>query len=112
MEDEKPITTHTQVILDHADDDDQELDTDFSMATDENSDSPSDREGGNVTLEPIEVDEDFGPMNEADARESGYIDDDGMSVDRARPDEEGSPTGALTDVGAGRSSAVTNREIS
>lgn len=49
---------------------------------------------------------DFGDMNEADARESGYTDAEGRAVDMAKSDTEGSPTGALTDVGHGRSSVV------
>lgn len=49
---------------------------------------------------------DFGEMNERDARESGYTDEDGEAVDLAKKDIEGSPTGALTDVGHGRSGAV------
>lgn len=49
---------------------------------------------------------DFGEMNEADARASGYTDADGEAVDLAKPDVPGSPTGALTDIGHGRSSAV------
>ena len=49
---------------------------------------------------------DFGEMNEADARESGYTDADGEAVELARPDIEGSPTGAFTDLGAGRSGVV------
>jgi hypothetical protein len=83
------------------------LDTDFSMVDDENSDSPSDK--------PPQVAEDFSESedeiyvtsaNERDARESGYMDAEGKAVELAKPDVEGSPTGALTDIGRGRSSVV------
>lgn len=53
---------------------------------------------------------DFGEMNEEDARESGYMDENGKAVSKARHDVEGSPTGAYTDIGAGRSSAVHQHE--
>lgn len=46
------------------------------------------------------------PANEEDARELGYTDQDGHAVEKARPDTKGSPTGALTDIGAGRSSVI------
>lgn len=49
---------------------------------------------------------DFGEMNAEDAKEAGYTNADGKAVDMAKPDVEGSPTGAYTDVGAGRSSVV------
>jgi len=42
----------------------------------------------------------------SDAKESGYIGKSGKAVSIAKPDVEGSPTGAFTDVGAGRSSVV------
>lgn len=48
----------------------------------------------------------YGDMNTADAKESGYIDESGKAVSKARRDKPGSPTGAYTDIGAGRSSAV------
>lgn len=48
----------------------------------------------------------FGEMNLADAKESGYTDENGKAVSKARKDVEGSPTGAYTDIGAGRSSVV------
>lgn len=51
-------------------------------------------------------DQDPGEMNEADARASGYIDNQGKAVEMAKPDVNGSPTGAYTDIGAGRSSVV------
>ncbi|MBX3040546.1 MAG: hypothetical protein KF789_07570 [Bdellovibrionaceae bacterium] len=54
---------------------------------------------------------DFGEMNEEEARESGYFGED--EFDRSKPlpksHSHESPTGSLTDVGAGRSSAVTSR---
>ena len=48
----------------------------------------------------------YGPMNEEDAIESGYTDESGHAVEMAKPDVKGSPTGAWTDIGAGRSSVV------
>jgi hypothetical protein len=51
----------------------------------------------------------FGTMNERDARESGYIGKNGKAVSKSRKNKKGSPTGAYTDIGAGRSSAVTHK---
>lgn len=48
----------------------------------------------------------YGEMNEDDARESGYTDSEGHAVSMAKKDVKGDPTGAFTDIGAGRSSAV------
>lgn len=48
----------------------------------------------------------FGEASEEEAREAGYIGEDGKAVDMAKPDKPGSPTGAFTDIGAGRSSVV------
>jgi hypothetical protein len=48
----------------------------------------------------------YGEANLEDAIESGYTDEDGYAVSMATPDKEGSPTGAYTDIGAGRSSVV------
>ena len=42
----------------------------------------------------------------SDAKASGYVGKDGKAVSMAKPDVEGSPTGAFTDIGAGRSSVV------
>ncbi len=53
--------------------------------------------------------DDFGDMNEKDARESGYTDENGKAVDMARENKRGSPTGAFTDIGAGRSSVVVKK---
>src|SRR5688500_2667404 len=50
--------------------------------------------------------DEVGEMNIQDAKDLGYTDEQGQAVDTARPNREGSPTGAYTDVGAGRSSAV------
>ncbi|MBC7740906.1 MAG: hypothetical protein H7061_01835 [Bdellovibrionaceae bacterium] len=50
---------------------------------------------------------DYGTMNAKDAKESGYTDESGKAVDMAKPDVKGSPTGAYTDIGAGRSGVVT-----
>ena len=41
-----------------------------------------------------------------DAKVSGYVGKNGKAVSMARQDVEGSPTGAFTDIGAGRSSVV------
>lgn len=49
---------------------------------------------------------DYGEMNLQDAKESGYTDKNGHAVSKAKKDVTGSPTGAYTDVGAGRSSVV------
>jgi hypothetical protein len=48
----------------------------------------------------------YGEMNLEDAIESGYTDEEGHAIEIAKPDKEGSPTGAYTDIGAGRSSVV------
>ena len=61
-------------------------------------------ESGDVDL--IEEKMEFGNANESEARESGYVGDDGKAVEMAKPDVKGSPTGAYTDIGAGRSSVV------
>lgn len=42
----------------------------------------------------------------ADAKASGYVGKNGKAVSMAKPDVVGSPTGAFTDIGAGRSSVV------
>lgn len=49
---------------------------------------------------------DYGKMNLHDAQESGYTDKEGHAISKAKKDVPGSPTGAYTDVGAGRSSVV------
>jgi hypothetical protein len=54
----------------------------------------------------IEDQVDFGEMNAEDAKASGYTDEKGRAVSKAKQDVVGSPTGAYTDIGAGRSSAV------
>ncbi|KYG66977.1 hypothetical protein AZI86_08115 [Bdellovibrio bacteriovorus] len=64
-----------------------------------------------ITQELIEQDGppekiDYGTMNLDDAIESGYTDEEGHAVSMAKHDVEGSPTGAFTDIGAGRSSVV------
>lgn len=64
-----------------------------------------------ITQELIEQDGpaekiDYGTMNLEDAIESGYTDEEGHAVSLAKKDVEGSPTGAFTDIGAGRSSVV------
>lgn len=57
-------------------------------------------------VDGLETPIEFGEMNEDDARESGYIDKNGHAVSLAKEDVPGSPTGAYTDIGAGRSSVV------
>lgn len=44
--------------------------------------------------------------NLEDAKISGYTDENGNAIEMAKPDVKGHPTGALTDVGAGRSSVA------
>ncbi|WP_374030148.1 hypothetical protein [Bdellovibrio bacteriovorus] len=51
-----------------------------------------------------------GRASERKARASGYTNKEGKAVDLAKKDVPGSPTGALTDIGAGRSSAVRPSE--
>jgi hypothetical protein len=58
---------------------------------------------------PVETAFDYGDMNEDDARASGYTDKSGHAKDMAKPDVPGSPTGAFTDIGAGRSSVVKHK---
>lgn len=55
---------------------------------------------------------DYGEMNEADAHDSGYTDSEGRAVSKAKKDVKGDPTGALTDIGAGRSSAILHEHTS
>ncbi|HRO66843.1 MAG TPA: hypothetical protein PL182_04705 [Pseudobdellovibrionaceae bacterium] len=54
---------------------------------------------------------DYGEMNEADAREAGYFSDGEFERTKPLPPSHAqeSPTGSLTDVGAGRSSAVKTK---
>ena len=83
--------------------------------------SPNQRLNGNLTAQPKDIpqvdegaaDTEMGAavaenseMNVKDAKDSGYTDEKGQAVSKAKPDVKGSPTGAFTDVGAGRSSAV------
>lgn len=49
---------------------------------------------------------DYGDMTLADAKRSGYTDRKGHAVEMTKKDRPGSPTGAYTDIGAGRSSVV------
>lgn len=48
----------------------------------------------------------YSKANLEDAKISGYTDENGNAVEMAKPDVKGNPTGALTDIGAGRSSVV------
>lgn len=82
--------------------------------------SPNQRLNGNLTAQPKDIPQidqgaadaemgpamDYGEMNLKDAKESGYTDENGNAVDKAKPDVTGSPTGAYTDIGAGRSGTV------
>ena len=58
----------------------------------------------------IESSIDYGEMNLEDAIESGYTDENEHAVSMAKKDVEGSPTGAYTDIGAGRSSVVHHHD--
>jgi hypothetical protein len=60
----------------------------------------------------VETAFDYGDMNEDDAKASGYTDKKGHAKSMAKPDVKGSPTGAFTDIGAGRSSVVKHSEKS
>lgn len=53
---------------------------------------------------------DYGEMNLEDAKASGYTNEKGEAVSKARKDVPGSPTGAYTDIGAGRSSVVHHHD--
>jgi hypothetical protein len=65
---------------------------------------------GNAESEMKGSDVEFGEMNLEDAKESGYTDEEGNAISLAKKDRQGSPTGAFTDIGAGRSSAVRSRD--
>lgn len=65
---------------------------------------------GNAESEMKGSELEFGEMNLEDAKESGYTDEEGNAISLSKKDREGSPTGAFTDIGAGRSSAVRSRE--
>lgn len=82
--------------------------------------SPNERLNGNLTAQPKDIPQvdqnaadaemgpavDYGEASLQDAKESGYTDENGKAISKAKPDVEGSPTGAYTDIGAGRSSAI------
>jgi hypothetical protein len=81
----------------------------------ETTDGPSDRPNrirqqnrteSQLDALPDETATDYGDMNLKDAQESGYTDKKGHAVSMAKRDVKGSPTGAYTDIGAGRSSVV------
>jgi len=89
--------------------------------------SPNQRLNGNLTAQPKDIpqvdegaaDTEMGAavaenseMKAQDAKESGYTDDKGQAISKAKPDVKGRPTGAFTDVGAGRSSAVRPHDSS
>jgi hypothetical protein len=61
---------------------------------------------GSMSIDPF----DYGNMNEDDARQSGYIGPNGKAVSKSIPDKGGHPTGAYTDIGAGRSSTVVTKD--
>jgi hypothetical protein len=69
---------------------------------------PKDVPSANIQADPdlVATQMDYGTMNADDARESGYMDEEGHAVSTSREDVEGNPTGAYTDIGAGRSSVV------
>lgn len=75
--------------------------------------SPDERYDSMFTALPedfaADVDLEYGEMNEADARASGYVDQDGNAVSLARKDIKGNPTGAFTDIGEGRSGVVKRK---
>jgi hypothetical protein len=52
----------------------------------------------------------YGKMNVRDAKESGYINEKGKAVSKAKRHAHDSPTGAYTDIGEGRSSVVRHRD--
>lgn len=58
------------------------------------------------SADQLETAFEYGEMNEKDAKESGYTDKEGHAKSMAKKDVEGSPTGAYTDVGHGRSGVV------
>lgn len=82
---------------------------------------PSDTINQNLTARPKDIPEsdeiaenadrastsmDYGTMNLKDAQESGYTDKNGNAVSMSKKSTDPSPTGAYTDLGAGRSSAI------
>jgi hypothetical protein len=62
----------------------------------------TEKNGEDLVSDPL----DYGNMNLKDAEISGYTDEKGRAVSKSKPEVEDSPTGALTDLGAGRSSVV------
>jgi len=89
------------------------------------ADLPDSTINGHLTAQPREVNDDhhvgtevdlaetnldYGKMNLKDAKASGYTDKKGHAVSMAVKDPKGHPTGAYTDIGAGRSSAVVSRD--
>jgi hypothetical protein len=58
------------------------------------------------TNKPIANEPQTSDANLKDAKTSGYTDENGKAVSKAKSDKEGSPTGAFTDIGEGRSSVV------
>lgn len=55
---------------------------------------------------PLEASE----ANEQDAKDLGYTDETGKAVSKSKSGSGGSPTGAYTDIGVGRSSVVRRHE--
>jgi hypothetical protein len=73
---------------------------------------PADRQNDEARIDAAAADGDlvdpidFGKSDLEDAKISGYTDKNGKAVSMAKKDTTGSPTGAYTDIGVGRSSAV------
>lgn len=61
-------------------------------------------------FDPSEKNIDYGEMNLRAAKISGYTDRKGHAVSMSKKDTPGLPTGALTDIGAGRSSVVKKNQ--
>ncbi|MDG0816418.1 hypothetical protein [Bdellovibrio svalbardensis] len=61
-------------------------------------------------FDPRDEQIDYGETSLHDAKMSGYSDRKGRAVSMTKEDIEGSPTGALTDIGAGRSSVIHEKK--
>ncbi|MBX2988359.1 MAG: hypothetical protein KF802_10730 [Bdellovibrionaceae bacterium] len=88
-------------------------------AVPENDPGETRRSSARLDIDEIEEELDLasdglsaGTMNEEDARESGYINDQARPRIPSRAPQQGHPTGAYTDIGAGRSSVVHGRDDS
>lgn len=72
---------------------------------------------GGITAQPkgdgrseVETAFDTDSASVTSARKAGYINGEGEAVEMAKSDVEGSPTGAYTDIGSGRSSVVKSHK--